>query len=200
MPATPSETEQLIRRGQMEGFNLLLTVISKLTEWQPEAKQFLGVGGDIQAEHRLLRADFANARQTAIEAKIIRALEQLRYHLIEASKHSGAERENNLNHVLLWLRYLGRINPNKNEVARIMASVWPWPQMMRAALTMVPEGGTTSIVSPGLAGLVENIKQALSGQPQPPPPPPPALQEGQETAEVIEEAEVTETAKNAPDS
>jgi len=187
MPATPSEAKTLRTEGQLEGFNLLLTVISKLTEWPEEARQFLGVGGDIAAEHRLLRADFANARQTAIEAKVIRATEQLRYHLVESGQSTGAERENHLGSVLTYLRYIDRIQPNKNETARIMASVWPWAKMMRAALETVQEGGTVTMVSSGLGGLVDSITEALSSgsSDEAPPPalPEPEPGESEENAE-----------------
>jgi len=191
MPATPSEAEQLIQKGQLEGFNLLLTVISKLTEWPAKAKQYLGVGGDIQAEHRLLRADFANARQTAIEAKIVRATESLYYHFIESCKHTGAEKENHKSKVKMYLRYLNRIQPNKDETARTMASVWPWPQMMRAALTTVAEGGTASLVSQGLGGIIERITTVLTetAGSLDAPPPPPALADGSTTEETEGTAE-----------
>lgn len=170
MPATPSEAQALRREGQLEGFNVMLTLVSKLTEWDPEAKRWMGLAGDIDPTHRLTRGDFANMRQTKIENRISKAVEQIRYHLVEAEKFVGRERENHLEKVQLHLRYIRRLMPPSNEVQRLVANVWPWPQMMRAALNISGEGGTASLVTPGMAGMLTRATEALLlGTPPPPP-------------------------------
>jgi len=75
-----------------------------------------------------------------------------------------------------------------------MASVWPWAKMMRASLETVSEGGTATLVSQGLGGLVANLTNLLQdpkGEA-----PPPALPEREDTSALTE----GETATDAPDS
>lgn len=193
MPATPSEAQLLRREGQLEGFNVMLTLVSKLTEWDPEAKRWMGLAGDIDPTHRLARGDFANARQTRIENKISKAVEQIRYHLIEAEKFIGRERENHLEKVQTYLRFIRRLSPPSAEVQRTVANVWPWPQMMRAALNITGEGGTASLVTPGMAGMLTRATEALLLGESPPPPGPPSS-EGEAIKDVtpIEPKDLTE--------
>lgn len=170
----------------------MLTLVSKIVEWSPAAKRWMGLAGDIEAEQRLTRGDFANMRATKIESRISKSVEMLRYHMVEAEKFTGRERENHLEKVQLYLQYIRRMVPTKNETERTVANVWPWPQMMRAALNTEGEGGTSTFVSPSLAGMVTRAAETmLKDGPAPPPSlPEPTTDEVVEVDEVKEEVDV----------
>ncbi|MHA2380244.1 MAG: hypothetical protein ACXADS_13305 [Candidatus Thorarchaeota archaeon] len=184
MPVTPTEAAKLKQEGQLEGLNLMLALIGDVIDWDPRAKQWLSLAGDIDATHRIQRGDFANMRQTKIENRIATAIENIRYHLVEAEKYTGRERENHLERVQTFLRYIRRLKPTAMEVQRTIANVNPWPQMMRASLNLASEGGNVALLTPGMAGMFSRMSDMLKGTDAPP-----ALTEPEEEDVVDVEAE-----------
>ncbi|MHA1814026.1 MAG: hypothetical protein ACTSYX_11415 [Candidatus Thorarchaeota archaeon] len=177
MPATRSEYKEIREDAMHDILNLLISTVSMLTKWSDSAQQWAGLAGDISGLQRLTRGDFANMRKTQIEHRIRRTLEAIEYHLLEAVKTTGREAENHLGKVKMYLQYLRRLEPAMNEVERLVAEVWPWPQVMKAALTERKEGGNIAMLSRGLSG---RLKRAIETLQQASPPPPPESKEGEE--------------------
>ncbi|MHA2045638.1 MAG: hypothetical protein ACW99G_12645, partial [Candidatus Thorarchaeota archaeon] len=146
------------------------------------ARQWAGIAGDTPSELRLYRSDFGNFLMTRIEQEIQFAKEAIEHHYLGYLSTTGLEAENQARSVKLYVEYIRRLRLSKNEVERGIAGVWPYPRMLKAALTERREGGTHSVLS---AAQIRELREVLdpirqSGETQQIAPPP---EDSEETAE-----------------
>jgi hypothetical protein len=184
MPATRSELQQIQEDAEFKIANLLLSALSEMAGFTDAARQWAGIAGDTPSELRLYRSDFGNFLMTRIEQEIQFAKEAIEHHYLGFLSTTGLEAENQARSVKLYVEYIRRLDLSKNEVERGIAGVWPYPRMLKAALTERREGGNRTVLT---AAQIRELREALEAADQsgdaPQIAPPPPTGDSEETTE-----------------